>query len=102
MKRSDRQSPLTRVVASFLLTLYLAMGLLGQTASAITITLLGGGESSPPSGYHRVEQASASVSYGGNWNTESTNLTQSFSGGTAATSMAAGSQASFRFSGTAV
>ena len=71
-------------------------------ASALTITLLGGGESSPPSGYKRVEQGNAAVIYSGNWNTESSNLTQSFSGGTAATSMAAGAQASFRFSGTAV
>lgn len=93
----------TRALAIFCAALGLSSALLfSLPASALTITLLGGGESSPPSGYKRVEQDNAAVTYGGDWNTESSNLTQSFSGGTAATSMAAGAQASFRFSGTAV
>lgn len=100
---SETRHAFTRTLTVFCAALGLTTALLfSLPASALTITLLGGGESGPPSGYNRVEQDSTAVTYGGNWNTEGSNLTQSFSGGTAVTSMAAGAQASFRFSGTAV
>jgi len=103
MKKFMRtQRSLTGTIMSFLMALVLSAAFISQTASALTITLLGGGETTPPSGYHRTEQANSAVTYGGNWNTESSNLTQSFSGGTAATSMGTGAQASFKFAGTAV
>src|SRR5690348_11925822 len=103
MNLSEPCHTFTRALAVFCAALGLGTALLfSLPASALTITLLGGGESSPPSGYKRLEQNNAAVTYGGNWNTESSNLTQSFSGGTAATAMAAGVQASFKFSGTAV
>ena len=101
IQRKSRR-PLTVTLATFLVALGLGALIFSQAASALTITILGGGETSPPSGYHRVEQGNSAVTYSGNWNTASSNLTQSFSGGTAANSMAAGAHASFRFSGTAV
>ena len=103
MNLSKTLHAFTRTLAVFCAALGFGTALLfSLPASAVTITLLGGSASSPPSGYNRVEQDNAAVTHGGNWNTESSNLTQSFSGGTAITSMAAGAQASFRFSGTAV
>ena len=97
----SRQS-LAGKLAIFLVTLGLSAALFSQAASALTITLLGGGEASPPTGYHRTQQSNAAVTYGGTWYTEDSSLTQTFSGGTAATSMDAGAQASFKFAGTAV
>lgn len=102
MKNMKTHRNLSGAIAHFLMALALSAAFISQTASALTITLLGGGETTPPSGYHRTEQSSSAVTYSGNWNAASSNLTQSFSGGTAANSMAAGAQASFRFSGTAV
>jgi len=103
MNLSKPRHAFTRTLAVFCAALCFTSALLfSLPASALTITLLGGGESSPPSGYNRVEQGNAAVTYTGNWNTESSNLTQSFSGGAAVTSMAAGAQANFKFSGTAV
>src|SRR5690242_2625156 len=103
MNLPEPRHALTRTLAMLCAALGLSTALLfSLPVSALTITLLGGGESSPPSGYKRVEQGSTAVTYGGNWNTESSNLTQSFSGNSAVTSMAVGAQASFRFSGTAV
>jgi hypothetical protein len=71
-------------------------------SAGITISIQRGGETSPPTGYVRVENDNAAISYGGSWSLWRSGLTANYSGGTADVSSAAGASATFTFNGTAV
>lgn len=72
------------------------------TNNGITISILQGSETSAPTGYIRIEQDNAAVSYTGTWSARGSSLLADYSGGSAEVSAQPAATATLTFSGTAV
>ena len=70
--------------------------------NGITISILQGSETSVPTGYIRIDQGNAAVSYTGTWSVRGSSLLADYSGGSAEVSAQPTATATLTFSGTAV